>query len=127
MNRAVADASAVLAFAFREAGWETAMPLLRGSLISAVNAAEVTSRYIAEGGSMTLTRGMLDDLYVVVSPFDAEQAFRTGELHRQTRPYGLSMGDCACLALARARNLPVVTADRAWRALPLDLEIVLIR
>ena len=127
MNRAVADASAVLAFAFREAGWETAMPLLRGSLISAVNAAEVTSRYIAEGGSMTLTRGMLDDLYVVVSPFDAEQAFRTGELHRQTRPYGLSMGDCACLALARARNLPVVTADRAWRSLPLDLEVVLIR
>ena len=127
MNRAVADASAVLAFAFREAGWETAMPLLRGSLISAVNAAEVTSRYIAEGGSMTSTRGMLDDLYVVVSPFDAEQAFHTGELHRQTRPYGLSMGDCACLALARARNLPVVTADRAWRSLPLDLEVVLIR
>lgn len=127
MNRAVADASAVLAFAFREAGWETAMPLLRGSLISAVNAAEVTSRYIAEGGSMTSTRGMLDDLYVVVSPFDAEQAFHTGELHRQTRPYGLSMGDCACLALARGRNLPVVTADRAWRSLPLDLEVVLIR
>ena len=73
MNRAVADASAVLAFAVREAGWETAMPLLRGSLISAVNAAEVTSRYIAEGGSMTSTRGMLDDLYVVVSPFDAER------------------------------------------------------
>lgn len=127
MNRAVADASAVLAFAVREAGWETAMPLLRGSLISAVNAAEVTSRYIAEGGSMTSTRGMLDDLYVVVSPFDAEQAFHTGELHRQTRPYGLSLGDCACLALARARNLPVVTADRAWRSLPLDLEVVLIR
>ncbi len=76
---------------------------------------------------MTSSRGMLDDLYVVVSPFDAEQAFHTGELHRQTRAYGLSMGDCACLALARARNLPVVTADRAWRSLPLDLEVVLIR
>lgn len=127
MNRAVADASAVLAFAFREVGWETAMPLLRGSLISAVNAAEVTSRYIAEGGSLAASRGVLDDLYVVISPFDAEQAFHTGELHRQTRSYGLSLGDCACLSLARARNLPVVTADRAWRSLPLDLEVILIR
>ena len=127
MNRAVADASAVLAFAFREAGWETAAPLLRAALISAVNAAEVTSRYMVEGGSSAATRAVLDDLYLEISPFDAEQAYLTGELHRQTRAYGLSLGDCACLALARSQGLPVVTADRAWRALPLDLEIVLIR
>ncbi len=56
-----------------------------------------------------------------------EQAFLAGELHRQTRPLGLSLGDCACLVLARSRGLPALTADRAWQGLPLDLEIVLIR
>lgn len=117
----------MLAYAFHEAGWERAEPLLRGALISAVNAAEVTSRYMADGDGLAEARALLDDLYLEISPFDAEQALLTGELHRQTRAYGLSLADCACLALARTRSLPTVTADRAWRALPLDVEIVLIR
>jgi len=117
----------VLAFAYQEAGWERAEPLLRGALISAVNAAEVTSRYMAEGESLAEARALIDDLYLEISPFDAEQGFLTGELHRQTRASGLSLADCACLVLARTLGLPTVTADRAWRALPLDVEIVLIR
>lgn len=127
MNRAVVDASAVLAFALREAGWETAEPLLVGSLINAVNAAEVTSRVMARGASLAEARLLMSGLHLDVAPLDSEQALLTGELHRRTRDYGLSLADCACLALARARRLPAVTADRAWRDLPLDVEIVLIR
>jgi PIN domain nuclease of toxin-antitoxin system len=32
----------------------------------------------------------------------------------QTRPLGLSLGDRACLALARRERLPALTADRIW-------------
>ncbi|HEY7852690.1 MAG TPA: type II toxin-antitoxin system VapC family toxin [Caulobacteraceae bacterium] len=127
MNRAVVDASAVLAFAFRESGWQAAEPLLVGSLINAVNAAEVTSRVMARGASLAEARSLMAGLLMDVSPLDSEQALLTGQLHRETRPYGLSLADCACLALARARHLPAVTADRAWRDLPLGVEIVLIR
>jgi len=38
-----------------------------------------------------------------------------------------SLADRACLALAMERRLPVVTADRAWSGLGLDLDIQVIR
>lgn len=121
------DASAVLAIAFREPGWEAVRPLIVGSLINAVNAAEVASKVMARGATPTETRVLLDAHYIDVVPLDAEQALLTGEMHRNARSHGLSLADCACLALARSRDLPAVTADRAWRALSLGVEVVLIR
>jgi len=121
------DASAVLAFALREPGWNTAEPLLVGSLINAINVAEVTSRVMAHGASLAEARLLVSELHLDVASLEPEQAFLTGELHRETRAYGLSLADCACLALARARRLPAVTADRAWADLAIDVEVVLIR
>ncbi len=92
-----------------------------------MNVAEVASRALKEGSSLAGTRALLSGLNVEVAPLDSEHAFLTGDLHRQTRAKGLSIADCACLALARARRLPAVTADQAWRGLDLDVEIVLIR
>jgi hypothetical protein len=45
--------------------------------------------------------------------FDRELAVGAAALLLPTAPWGLSLGDRACLALARLRNLPAVTADRA--------------
>jgi PIN domain nuclease of toxin-antitoxin system len=66
-------------------------------------------------------------LLLDISPLDADLAYRTGELHRRTRPNGLSLADCACLSLAKLHGLPAVTADRAWAGVELDQEIVLVR
>jgi ribonuclease VapC len=46
-----------------------------------------------------------------------------------TKPFGLSLGDHACLALAKRENLPALTADHSWlRAAPLvGVEVRLIR
>ncbi|WP_017747743.1 hypothetical protein [Scytonema hofmannii] len=51
----------------------------------------------------------------------------TGFLYQQTRQFGLSLGNRSCLALAIARNLPVLTADTAWTNLSLSVEIQTIR
>ena len=45
----------------------------------------------------------------------------------KTDPLGLSLGDRACLALAQARGLPTLTADRAWRELRIGVDIEVIR
>jgi ribonuclease VapC len=39
----------------------------------------------------------------------------------------LSLGDRACLALGRLEQLPVMTADRLWRSLKLNVKIVVVR
>ena len=44
-----------------------------------------------------------------------------------TRPYGLSLGDRACLALAIQRKAAVYTTDAAWKNLNLGIEINVIR
>jgi PIN domain nuclease of toxin-antitoxin system len=49
------------------------------------------------------------------------------ELILVTKPYGLSLGDRACLALAIDRNATVYTTDKVWKNLSLGIEIELIR
>jgi PIN domain nuclease of toxin-antitoxin system len=49
------------------------------------------------------------------------------ELRSITRPFGLSLGDRACLALAIERKAAVYTTDRAWKNLDLGIEIEVIR
>jgi PIN domain nuclease of toxin-antitoxin system len=64
---------------------------------------------------------------VDVVDFDRSQAEQAGLLAKQTRSRGLSLGDRACLALAAREAAPVLTADRIWATLKLDVEIRLIR
>jgi PIN domain nuclease of toxin-antitoxin system len=127
MSGVVLDASAVLALVLREAGAEQVQRYCPGATISAVNVAEVVAR-LAEGGTVeTDVRAAISELGFSVVPLDAEQAFATGMLRPKTRHAGLSLGDRACLALARERNLPALTADRRWRGLDVGVDIRFIR
>ena len=123
----VLDASAVLAVIFREPGAERVIEQALGSAISAVNHAEVISRLADEGADRELASREISRLRFEVTPFDQRQAEHAGYLRSATRHIGLSLGDRACLALALAREAPVLTADRAWADLDIGLEIQLIR
>jgi len=59
--------------------------------------------------------------------FDDVQARIAGGLVKFTRPYGLSLGDRACLALAIQRKAAVYTTDAAWKNLDLGIEVQVIR
>jgi PIN domain nuclease of toxin-antitoxin system len=45
----------------------------------------------------------------------------------QTRPFSLSLGDRACLALALQRQATVYTTGRAWKNLDLGIKVEVIR
>ena len=62
-----------------------------------------------------------------VVPFLAEDAALAASLRPKTDPLGLSLRHRACLALALAREVPVLTADRQWASLDLGVDIRLIR
>jgi PIN domain nuclease of toxin-antitoxin system len=124
---AVVDSSAVLAFALREDRWEEIRPQLTGNSISAINAAEVAARLLARGDDLESVARLLRELWLEILPFDPEHAFETGRIHADTRAWGLSLADCACLALGRTLGAAVLTADRIWSSLTLDVPIRLVR
>jgi ribonuclease VapC len=129
---AVLDASALLTFIYREPGRDVvAGALERGSLIGAINWAEVLAKLIVAGGdphevtAMALPGGPFTRL--TLAAFDDEQARESARLVRKTRRLGLSLADRAALALAHVRRLPLLTTDRAWRSLRLPITIEVIR
>lgn len=126
----VLDASAVIALLRDEPGADRVWPAVQtGAVISAVNLAEVISKMLDKGTSKELVASSMAVLDLEVIGLDAEAALQTAWLRPMTRTAGLSLGDRACLALARARQVPVLTADRPWLALAevLALDIRCIR
>lgn len=127
VNRAVIDASVVLAVLKGEPGGERLADLRAGRLISSVNLTEVVSRLLDLEFSDRQALSMVEALGLTVVPFDAQTAVRAGLLRSKTRVAGLSLGDRACLALAATLSLPVLTADRNWDRISADVEIHQIR
>jgi PIN domain nuclease of toxin-antitoxin system len=127
MSDVVLDASAVLAVLHREAGSASVEPHMFGAFVSSVNLAEVGTRLSDRGIPMAEARAMIERLGVRIIAFDEALAYESAALRRATRSRGLSLGDRACLALARRDGLPVMTADRTWSKLDIGIEIKLIR
>ncbi|MCK5930959.1 MAG: type II toxin-antitoxin system VapC family toxin [Fulvimarina manganoxydans] len=129
MSECVLDASALLALIFDEPGRDRVARTLPGAMISTINLAEVATRLFDVGIPAETVSQIFTELQLSIVPFDADQAMTAASYREPTRSAGLSLGDRACLAVARHLGVPVLMADRAWSDLagPLALEIVLIR
>jgi ribonuclease VapC len=96
--------------------------------MSALNWAEVVGYYSRSGGSEQDIRALLDPLPINRIPFDETIAYMAGMMLPITRAAGLSLGDRACLALAKQLSVKVLTADRSWKplgvALGIDVELI---
>ncbi len=128
MRRGVLDASALLALLNGEAGSEqVANVIVDGAAISAVNLAEVVTKLSEIGMPEALIHDVLDLLGLEIIDFDFKQAYQVGLLRPLTRHAGLSLGDRACLALAQQLDLPVLTTDRVWASLAINVTVLVIR
>ena len=128
MSRIVLDASALLTLLNQEPGAEKLTPeLLTNSVSSTVNLAEVQSKLVALGiKAEDAWQAILAPLRQSVD-FDQEQARIAGGLITETRQFGLSLGDRACLALGIVMKAPVYTADRLWKNLKIGIRIHVVR
>lgn len=129
----VLDASALLAYLQGETGATiVATALTQGSVISAINWAETLTK-LAERGqdpnavTTQLINQQLLNYALQIHPIDELQARSIAKLRVPTQPWGLSLGDRACLALALSLNLPALTSDRIWANLNIGVSITLIR
>lgn len=126
-NSFVLDASALLVLINQESGYEKVSDYLQESCMSAVNVSEVASVLNAASLPREEIESIVSTLITTIVPFDEELAYETANLRKETRSKGLSLGDRACLALGKLKNISVVTADKVWTTLDIGVKVILIR
>ena len=100
--------------------------------MSAANWAEVLSKLTEKGldpeaeAARLMGQGILHEA-LSIHALDEAMARDVAVLRPLTRRVGLSLGDRACLALARSLGLPVLTAERIWTSLNVGVTVTLIR
>jgi ribonuclease VapC len=124
---AVLDASALIAFIRNEPGADNVAAVLTGSCISAVNLEETISKMIQYGKQLEAVSYQINRLRIPVIPFDGEQARVASSMWKSTRPFGLSLGDRACLSLALKLSVPALTTERDWSKLDVGVRVEKIR
>lgn len=127
MAKVVIDASALLALLNNEPGADTVAVAIPQAVISTVNLSEVVAKLAEAGMPQSAIQDALQGLQIEVVPFDLEQAYAAGLLQPATKARGLSLGDRACLSLAKELKLVALTADRRWEHLPVGVKVKVIR
>lgn len=129
----VVDTSALLAYLQGEAGGQVVQEVLAGGsvLLSSVNRMELKGKLVGSGGftpyEVETRLNVLSHLLTVVD-FDLKQSDVAAFYYARRHPYNLSLGGCACLALAETRGLAVLTAEKGWGKIPdLPFAVRLIR
>ena len=127
MTEAVIDASALLALLNAEPGADIVAEAIPRGVISAVNLSEVVAKLCSAGMPEKAIHRALQPLGLEVVPFDEQQSYQAGLLRSATQNKGVSLGDRACLNLAKILGLVTLTADKAWSGLSVGATIKVIR
>lgn len=113
MTTAVIDASALLAYIFREPGAEEVeQALLDGAACSAVNYSEVAQKVRAAALDWNTAASILAAMDLQVVEATADDAVAAARLWQPGSQ--LSLADRFCLATAARLGVPIWTADSAW-------------
>jgi PIN domain nuclease of toxin-antitoxin system len=124
----VLDSTALIALLTLEPGHQKVNGLLDRSVVGAVNLAETVHKLVQRGSVHAELRRFFRELELTVEDWSGELAYRSAEFALLERSHGLSLGDRACLTLAKHLRATAVTADRAWSRIPkLGVPIMLFR
>ena len=121
----VVDASAILTLLQDEPGADQVEAILDGAMMSCVNLSEVLQKAAQHDVSTEGLEYDLEALGMEFRDFDLGMARPAAELWSVVA--GLSLGDRACLALAKVTGATAVTADRGWAIDGLDVDVLVIR
>lgn len=127
------DASALIALFRQEPGYQEVQQALSGRScsVSSVTLTEMEGKLVGRGdythGQVRASWGRLAP-FVPELAFDAECRIKAAFYYARKSPYGLNLGDAACLGTAGVRGLHVLTAEQGWARVPdLPFGVELIR
>ena len=125
----VLDSSALIALIAEEAGGQIVQKSLQDAvIINTINYAELLKYFKQYNYNYQGIVKLLISSGLYIHDFSKKEAELSAEILPYTKPYGLSLGDRACLATAINHNLEVLTADRTWAKINYpNLKITLIR
>lgn len=127
-NKIVFDSSALIMLFAKESGYKSVRQNLKHAIISSINIAEVY-KYCIEVQNLTEDdcRNLIKLSGIKIINFCEEQALITAKIIKKTKQYGLSLGDRGCIALAMFKNYPILTCDKIWQKVDLDIEFIMAR
>jgi PIN domain nuclease of toxin-antitoxin system len=124
----VFDSSVLIMLFAKEPGYEVVRQNMKHAIISAINIAEVY-KYCIE--VQNLSEDDCKDLIklcgIKIIDFCEEQALISAKIVKNTKQYGLSLGDRGCIALAILKNCPILTYDKIWQKVNLNIEFIMAR
>jgi ribonuclease VapC len=124
----ILDSTALIALVGSESGSQRIADLLENSAVSAVNLAETANKLLEKGFSQAEVRESLAKLELKVEDWSEAMAYRSAEFTQYNKSHGLSLGDRACLTLAKHLRATAVTSDRTWSRKPaLGVPIMIFR
>ena len=127
-NKVLFDASALLTVIQEEEGVGKLEEVIPIASISSVNLSEVISVLARSGMPRDIITTTIKSSVTEVIPFLQEEAEFAGHLINDTKKFGLSFGDRACIATGLIHKLEIYTTDQAWGRLKLNgLKITLAR
>jgi ribonuclease VapC len=119
----VLDSSALLAYIKSERGADLVEAALPNAYISVINYAETLAKLVEWGSSIEQACEALSEMEFTIVPCTESQAVTTAAMLQIAKQFGLSIGDRFCLALTLEMNCPVLTADKIWQNITLDVDI----
>lgn len=123
----VIDASALLAAIHNEKGGDYVQQSIQQCVISSINWSEVLQKLARSGADVDQIEPSLKALGLSIVDYNEEDAHITASLWSITKDSGLSLADRACIATGIRLKATVITADKVWAKLKLDIPIQLIR
>jgi len=92
-----------------------------------VNFSEVISVLLRDGMEENMARKLVQNNIKELLNSSEDEAALAANIRVKNKEYGISTGDSFCLAAAKIRRCPVITADRIWSKLSLGIETIFVR
>lgn len=127
MSEFVADASAILAFVRGERGEKRVAAVREQCVVSSVNLLESISKLMRYDMPADQVQSILRESFPRIIPLDRELAETSAVFHAATHKLDVSYADSVCLMLGSRRNATVLTADKKWKELDVNVKLELIR